>query len=51
MTHDELKTLYTLLRRYQLEYMTVTGKSYESADYLLTKLFPQVYTQKQEQER
>ena len=51
MTPTEYRTLYQLLRRYQMEDCILSGKAYHSCDYLLTQLFPHYYTQTTEQER
>lgn len=51
MTPTEYRTLYQLLRRYQLEDCILSGKAYQNCDYLLTQLFPHYYTQTKEQER
>ncbi len=51
MTPEEYRTLYNLIRRFQLEDCILGGKAYLNCDYLLTQLFPRVYNQNQEQER
>jgi hypothetical protein len=51
MTPEEYRTLYQLLRRYQIESCKIGGKAYNACDTLLRELFPYYYTQNQEQER
>jgi hypothetical protein len=51
MTDTEYRTLYNLIRRYQLEQLTISSKAYNACDTLLRELFPYYYTQKIEQER
>jgi hypothetical protein len=51
MTPSDYRTLYQLLRRYQLEDCKVGGKTYNACDRILTKLFPHYYDQLKEQER
>jgi len=49
MTDAEYRTLYQLLRRYQLEDCIISGKTYHACDHILTALFPHYYNQQQEQ--
>jgi len=51
MTTEDYRTLYNLIRRYQLEDCRLGGKTYNACDVLLRKLFPYYYDQNQEQER
>ena len=51
MTTEEYRTLYNLIRRYQLEDTRLGGKTYEACDLLLTKIFPRYYDQRKEQPR
>jgi|LakMenEpi03Aug12_release.lakeMendotaPanAssembly.Ray.scaffolds.fasta_scaffold06243_39 hypothetical protein len=51
MTTEEYRTLYNLIRRYQLEDCILSGKAYHNCDYLLTQLFPHYYNQNTQQER
>lgn len=51
MNPDEYKTLYNLIRKYQLEHCKIGGKTYNACDLLLRELFPYYYNQNQEQER
>jgi hypothetical protein len=51
MTDTEYRTLFQLLRRYQVEDCITSGKAYHSCDYLLTQLFPRCHNQNQEQQR
>jgi hypothetical protein len=51
MTTQEYRTLYNLIRRYQLEDTKLAGKTYEACDLLLTKLFSHYYDQVKEQSR
>lgn len=51
MTPAEYRQLYNLLRRFQLEQITIGGKTYNACDTLLRELFPYYYSQHQEQER
>ena len=51
MTPIEYRTLYNLLRRYQIEDVKLGGKTYDACDRLLTKLFKHYYTQDLEQKR
>jgi len=50
MTNNDYKQLYHLLRQYQLE-LKPGGKVYNSADTVLTALFPYYYNQRPEQEK
>jgi hypothetical protein len=51
MTPSEYRTLYQLLRRYQLESCKIGGKTYNAVDTILRELFPYYYNQNQEQGR
>jgi hypothetical protein len=51
MTPEEYRQLYQLLRKYQLQDCRIGGKTYNSADTVLSALFPHYYNQNQEQER
>jgi len=51
MTPSEYRTLYQLLRRYQLESCKIGGKTYNAVDTILRELFPYYYNQNQEQSR
>lgn len=50
MTDSEYKQLYQLLRQYQMG-LVPGSKVYNSADTVLTALFPHYYNQNKEQER
>jgi hypothetical protein len=50
MTPTDYRTLYQLLRRYQINQQP-GSKVYNAADIVLTELFPHYYNQNQEQER
>ena len=51
MTDTEYRTLYSMLRQYQLEQTAIGGKVYNACDLLLRELFPYYYTQTTEQQR
>ena len=51
MTDNEYKTLYNLLRRFQLEQKAIGGKTYNACDTVLSALFPYYYNQEREQSR
>ena len=51
MTDTEYRTLYNMLRQYQLEQTVIGGKVYNACDTLLTELFPYYYNQRPEQSR
>lgn len=51
MTDTEYRQLYNLIRRFQLEQVTIGGKTYNACDTLLRELFPYYYNQHQEQQR
>lgn len=48
-TDQELKMIYTIVRRYQMEKTYPSSHDYQTCSDILDKLFPLVYTQKQEQ--
>lgn len=45
MTNSEYETLYSMVRRYQLENCKTSGKIYDACDVLLKELFPFHYEQ------
>jgi hypothetical protein len=51
MQTHEYRTLYNLIRRYQLEDCKLGGKVYDACDLLLRELFPYYYNQNQQQKR
>lgn len=51
MTTEEYRQLYQLLRKYQLEQVTIGGSVYNAIDTVLKPLFPHYYNQRTEQER
>jgi hypothetical protein len=51
MTPEKYRTLYQLLRQYQLDDAKIGGKVYVACDVILRELFPYYYTQQQEQQR
>ena len=51
MTDEEYRLLYNMIRRFQLEQVTIGGKTYNACDTLLRELFPYYYNQTPEQER
>lgn len=48
-TLEEEKLIYSAVRYYQINCVSLNGKQYKVCDDILNKLFSQVYTQKQEQ--
>jgi hypothetical protein len=46
---EEQKLIFNAVRQYQMNRVSLDGKQYKMCEEILNKLFPQVYTQKQEQ--
>jgi len=51
MTTDDYRTLYRLLRQFQVEDASSNRKLYNACDVVLRELFPYYYDQIREQER
>lgn len=51
MTHDQYRQLYQLLRQFQVEKAIPESKLYNLCEQLLDELWPDYYTQNQEQQR
>lgn len=48
-TSEEQKVIFNAVRQYQMNKVSLTGNQYRVCEEILNKIFPQVYTQKQEQ--
>jgi hypothetical protein len=48
-TPEEQKVIFNAVRQYQMNKVSLNGNQYKVCEEILNKIFPQVYTQKQEQ--
>jgi hypothetical protein len=48
-TPEEQKVIFNAVRQYQMNKVSLNGNQYQVCEEILNKIFPQVYTQKQEQ--